>query len=72
MQQCERLTSCLFFSDRLANMPASAGLLKDTYCFGDKSKCARYQVALAGIIPPPDLFPNDSLRVHKILYGDLF
>ena len=31
MNECEKLDKCLFFSDRLPNMPSVAGLLKQTY-----------------------------------------
>jgi hypothetical protein len=48
-------------------MPAVAGLLKQTYCLGDKTECARYQVASAGIKVPADLYPNDLHRVSEIL-----
>ena len=67
MNECEKLDKCLFFSDRLPNMPSVAGLLKQTYCLGDKTKCARYQVSAAGIPVPMDLFPNDAGRVRKLL-----
>ena len=48
-------------------MPAVAGLLKQTYCLGDKTNCARYQVSMAGVPVPADLFPNDIGRIQQIL-----
>jgi hypothetical protein len=65
--ECEKLSKCPFFSDRLPNMPAVAGLLKQTYCLGDKVSCARYQVSMAGVPVPPDLFPNEVGRIAQIL-----
>ena len=69
MADCEKLSKCLFFNDQLANMPAVTGLLKHSYCLGDKTECARYQVARAGLAVPADLFPNDTLRARKLLHG---
>jgi hypothetical protein len=65
--ECEKLDKCPFFNDRLGNMPAVSGLLKQTYCLGDKTQCARYAVSAAGIPVPLDLFPNDSTRARRLL-----
>jgi len=67
MADCEKLQTCPFFTDKMANMPNTANLAKQTYCFGDKMKCARYQVNKAGIVVPPDLFPHDRERAQQIL-----
>lgn len=67
MQECEKLSVCPFFNDRLGTMPAVSGLLKQTYCLGDKTACARYKVSSAGIPVPMDLFPNDVERARKLL-----
>jgi len=65
--ECEKLTKCPFFNDHLLNMPAVSGLLKQTYCLGDKTECARYMVSSAGLKVPMDLFPNDFQRARKLL-----
>ena len=65
--ECEKLSKCPFFNDQLTSMPAVAGLLKQTYCLGDKTNCARYQVSMAGVPVPADLFPNDIGRIAQIL-----
>jgi len=65
--ECEKLSKCPFFNNQLTNMPAVAGLLKQTYCLGDKTSCARYQVSMAGVPVPTDLFPNDIGRIAHIL-----
>ena len=65
--QCEKLLKCAFFNNQLADMPAVSGLLKQTYCLGDKSECARYLVSSAGLAVPPDLYPNDTIRARKLL-----
>ncbi|MGA2990730.1 MAG: hypothetical protein ABSD88_09665 [Candidatus Korobacteraceae bacterium] len=68
MIECERLKTCPFFADKMVNMPNSAGLFKQMYCLGgDKMQCARYQLAVAGVAVPPDLFPNDIDRAQKLL-----
>ena len=59
MAECEKLTKCPFFNNQLQDMPAVSGLLKQMYCLGDKSQCARYKVSAAGCPVPPDLFPDD-------------
>jgi len=65
--ECEKLIKCAFFNNQLANMPAVSGLLKQTYCLGEKSQCARYLVSSAGLPVPPDLFPNDTTAARKLL-----
>ena len=69
MASCEKLKACLFFNDKLSNMPSVSGLLKDAYCLGDKEACARYQVSKAGKPVPQDLFPNDTTRARTILHS---
>ena len=65
MADCERLKSCPFFTGQMA---AVADLMKKSFCFGDKMKCARYQVASAGGPVPGDLYPNDTGRAQRILH----
>lgn len=68
MTNCERLTSCPFFNDRLANRPATIALMKSQYCQGNQRACARYQwfITFGGDIPG-DLFPNMLDRVQEAL-----
>lgn len=65
--ECEKLLKCPFFNDQLNSMPAVSGLLKQTYCLGEKSQCARYVVSSAGLPVPSDLYPNDVARARKLL-----
>ena len=71
MAQCERLPTCLFFNDRMADMPAVAALLKRQYCEDDYRNCARYRVAakLGSTSVPDNLFPQESSLADKILAG---
>lgn len=60
---------CVFLSNQMAHMPKSADLMKQTFCRGDKTLCARYQVARAGLPVPSDLFPQDVARARDIVHG---
>jgi hypothetical protein len=69
MADCEKLEICPFFTDQMASLPLSSAALKQRYCRGDKTACARYLVAAKGIPVPRDLFPNERDRVPQILSG---
>ncbi len=67
MGPCEKLNSCLFFTGQMSNMPTVSDLMKESYCLGEKSRCARYMVTSAGLPVPSDLFPNDTERARKLI-----
>lgn len=67
MADCEKISKCPFFNDRMANIPANAAQMKQTYCRGDKTNCARYLVASQGKPVPMDLFPDQVDRARQIL-----
>lgn len=67
MSECERLIKCPFFTGQMATMPKVAELMKSNYCLGNKTLCARYQLASTGKKVPLDLLPNDTDRVREIL-----
>jgi hypothetical protein len=67
MPDCEKLIICPFFKEELAYLPRTAALMKESYCHGDKCKCARYMVSLKGVPIPGDLFPNQVDRVPEIV-----
>jgi hypothetical protein len=69
MADCEKLKTCPFFTDQMACLPVSAAALKQSYCRGNKTECARYLVTAEGIPVPKDLFPNERDRVLQILSG---
>jgi hypothetical protein len=69
MIECERLSTCPFFSDKMADVPAVAGVMKKTYCLTEPSRCARYQVVSQGKKAPADLYPNQANRVAAIVKG---
>ena len=71
MAECDRLETCLFFNDRLAEMPSTPLLLKQQYCHGDFEHCARYRVELklGSTSVPNDLLPEDTFTADKIVAG---
>lgn len=67
---CELLKDCSFFDRKeLASHPALIGALKEVYCEGNPSICARQQAARAlgrdGI--PDDLKPSQNERAEKLI-----
>ena len=60
MSDCELLTGCLFFNDKMPMESGLGALFKKNYCQGDNSKCARYMVAkkLGREKVPTNLYPN--------------
>lgn len=69
MADCEVLSTCIFFNDKMANMPGTAAAFKKKYCQDDNSACARYKVfkSLGKQKVPADLFPNQDDRARKII-----
>jgi hypothetical protein len=71
MADCECLAGCLFFNDKLQNMPSAANSLKKRFCRGDNANCARHMVlaACGRERVPPDLSPNQQDRARAIIGG---
>lgn len=69
MAECECLPKCPFFNDRMADKPATAAIMKKSYCLGDSTNCARHVVflKLGSASVPADLFPSQIDRVPGIL-----
>lgn len=69
MADCELLSTCAFFNDKMARMPATSELLKKDYCRGNNQTCARYMVfkKLGRHAVPADLFPNSLERAKHII-----
>jgi hypothetical protein len=69
MAECVCVAGCIFFNDKMANMPSMADIYKERYCKGDSTQCARYVVfkALGRENVPGDLYPNDLDRAEKLL-----
>ncbi len=71
MADCELLAGCIFFNDKMTEMPTMAAMYKRDFCKGDSSTCARYMVfkALGRPSVPPDLFPNMAARARALIEG---
>jgi len=69
MADCECLPKCPFFHDRMESKPATAQIMKNQYCTGDNSGCARHMLftAIGGANVPSDLFPSQTARVPEII-----
>ncbi len=61
MADCTLLATCIFFNDKMARMPKTTEFMKNKFCKGDNSICARHTVflALGREKVPLDLFPGD-------------
>lgn len=68
MPVCELCDTCLFFNDKMPDMPAVADFLKDKYCHGDVGACARYRIyeEFGRSNVPAGLFPNEEELVAQI------
>ncbi len=69
MAECPRLAKCIFFNDKMAQMPALANMYKQSYCRCDFEDCARFVVA-ARLGPekvPVNLYPNDREGAQKLI-----
>lgn len=69
MAQCECLSGCPFFNDKMKMDSGMGVIYKNKYCLGDNTNCARYMVfkALGKGKSPDDLFPNMIDRAKQII-----
>jgi hypothetical protein len=71
MRVCELLLTCAFIAEEMKQRPALTSVLKEEYCKGDNSKCARHIVyeAMGRKMDkvPNDLFPNQVWRAERIV-----
>ena len=69
MALCECLEKCPFFHDKMDNMPAMANLIKNKFCKGDNTHCARFIVfkAKGSANVPSDLFPSQTERAKSLI-----
>ncbi len=69
MADCELLEKCIFFLDKMENMPATAEIYKDQYCRENNLDCARFMVfkALGREKVPLNLFPNMKDKAQEII-----
>lgn len=68
MADCELIATCLFFNDQMADMPSMANIIKERYCKGSNTMCARHMVyrSLGREAVPLDLYPSQIERADAI------
>jgi hypothetical protein len=66
---CEKLEQCPFYNDKMPIDSALGRLYKKNYCETDKTKCARYKVAvsLGKEYVPDNLYPNMDEKAVGII-----
>ena len=71
MPDCEYLNGCIFFNDKMANMPSTSNVFKMMYCTDNFPGCARFMVRaeIGRDRVPDDLFPNQGDRARTIIGG---
>lgn len=69
MAECECAAGCVFFNDKMANMPQLAESMKKKYGMDDNTQCARFMVfkKLGKPEVPADLFPNQMEKAKSII-----
>lgn len=69
MKECELTAGCIFFNDKMNNMPSMTTMMKSVYCKSDPDKCARLMIvkALGREKVPADLFPNENDKAGEII-----
>ena len=69
MAECELIQKCIFFNNKMKDMPATADIIKNKFCKNDFISCARYRVAksLGREKVPADLFPQQAEKADKII-----
>jgi hypothetical protein len=62
MTECDLISTCLFFNDKVPDMPTTANYLKEKYCQGTFADCCRYRIYRrhGRNNVPRGLFPNDD------------
>lgn len=69
MPECELTKTCIFFNDKMADMPSTAEIFKTLYCREDSSKCARMMIVktIGREHVPADLFPNQAPKASELI-----
>ena len=69
MAECECLSGCPFYNDKMDSEKGLGAFYKKTYCLGDNTSCARHMVfkRLGKEKVPERLFPNNVEQAKKIL-----
>ncbi len=66
---CEFLEKCIFFNDKMINMPIMTNIYKKKYCHEDNNSCARYIIKKSQKDVPSDLLPNQIDRAKELIFS---
>jgi hypothetical protein len=68
MASCDLISTCIFFNDKMADMPAISAHYKVKYCQNSYRTCARFRIFLefGREKVPSNLFPNQEADVAEI------
>ena len=71
MAKCEKFEKCPFYNDKMDCDSGVGAMYKKQYCEGDKTKCARYQVAtkVGPHAVTNALYPNMQKKADEIIKG---
>lgn len=69
MAECEIISICTFFNDKMSSMPVTADMIKRKMCKGNYTECAIYLVskAVGKENVPSNLIPHQTERVEEII-----
>lgn len=69
MAECEIISECTFFNDKMSNMPVTAEMIKRKLCRKGFTDCAIYKVTKAAGREhvPVNLIPNQLDRADEII-----
>jgi hypothetical protein len=62
-KRCPNLSACLFFNQ--LHLPATAEILKSSYCYCDYERCARFKMKAKGEKVPDSLWPDGKTDLAK-------
>lgn len=69
MAVCEYTEGCIFFVEEVGFSPELNRSMRERYCLGDNSECARLRAMefLALDLIPDDLLPSDLERLERLI-----
>ncbi len=69
MAHCEKLEKCPFYQGKMSMESGLGAMYKKKYCEGDKTACARYQIAttLGPDFVNNNIYPNMNDLANKII-----
>ncbi len=69
MAQCEKLAKCPFYQGKMSMDSGLGAMYKQKYCEGDKTQCARYQIAttLGPDFVNNSIYPNMNDMAKKLI-----